>query len=67
MALAFSSLRVGKKYKATNYGEAFHFELMRILEADDFLLKDILTMEKFLMSDIIRFGKGPDFDLREIP
>ncbi|MDH5608669.1 MAG: hypothetical protein OEY56_04260 [Cyclobacteriaceae bacterium] len=64
--LSFSSLRSGEKYRITNYGDQFEVELMHILEPEDFLFKDLHTLERFCMSDIIRFGKGKDFEIREL-
>ena len=64
--LAFSSLRVGKKYRAVNYGESFEFELIRMQGKREFVLKDLVTLEKYTMSDITRFGMGKDFEIQEI-
>ena len=64
--LVLSSLRVGKKYKAVNYGEEFVFQIDKILNPKEFVLKDLNTLEKFYMSDITRFGVGDDFEIREI-
>tara|TARA_A100001011_G_C13892763_1_gene667713 strand:- start:147 stop:350 length:204 start_codon:yes stop_codon:yes gene_type:complete len=62
--LAFSSLRVGKRYRLTNYGECFEFELISILGRDEFLLKDLITLETYTMSRLIGFGKGDDLEIR---
>ncbi len=64
--LSFSSLRVGKKYWAVNYGERFEFELHEIVNHKEFKLKDLHTLEIYYMSDITRFGTGEDFEIREI-
>ena len=64
--LAFSSLRVGKKYVAINYGERYEFEIHKILGKQEFLLKDLHTLENFFMSDITKFGQGKDFEIQEI-
>ncbi len=64
--LAFSSMRVGKNYILTNYGEKLEFVLLEVLPSNDYLLKDLFSMEKYLMSEIIQFGRGEDFELREI-
>ncbi len=64
--LAFSSLRVGKKYWAINFGERYEFEIQKVTVSDDFILKDLVTLETYYMSDIIKFGKGNDFEIREI-
>ena len=62
--LAFSSLRVGKRYRLTNYGECFEFELVSILEKDEFLLKDLITLETYKMSQLLDFGIGDDLEIR---
>ncbi len=64
--LAYSSLRVGKKYKAVNYGEEFEFKLEKMIGKSEFELRDLTTLEKYYMSDITRFGIGKDFEIREI-
>ena len=62
--LAFSSLRVGKRYRLTNYGECSEFELVSILEKDEFLLKDLITLETYKMSQLLDFGIGDDLEIR---
>ena len=64
--LAFTSMRVGKKYRLINYREKTEFRLREVLSSNDYLLEDLTTMESYLMSDLIKFGKGDDFELREI-
>ena len=64
--LVFSSMRVGKKYRLVNYGEKSEFVLMEVVGRNDYRLKDIFSMEDYLMSDLIQYGKGDDFELREI-
>ena len=64
--LAFSSLRVGKCYRLINYGECFEFELISILEKDEFLLKDLSTLETYKMSQLLGFGKGDDLEIRMV-
>jgi hypothetical protein len=63
--LAFSSLRVGSKYKLTNFGETNEFIIEKVL-ANDFAVKDLLTMERYKLKDLIKFGKGKDFEIREL-
>lgn len=62
----FNAMRVGKKYFLVNYGEKFEFEVMKRLSENDFLLKDINTLETYKLSEFIAFGKGNDFEVREI-
>ena len=64
--LSFDVLRVGKKYKLTNFGETHEFEVEAILVNHDFKVKDLFTLERYLLKDLIKFGKGKDFEIREI-
>ena len=64
--LAFSSMRVGKKYRLQNYGEKSEFILEEVIGKNEFRLKDLFSLESYLMSDLIKYGKGDDFELREI-
>jgi hypothetical protein len=64
--LSFNALRVGKKYKLINFGDTYEFEVERILINDDFKVKDLHTLERFLLKDVVKFGKGKDFELREL-
>ncbi len=64
--ISFSSLRLGSKYCLKNYGEEYKFEIMEILFPLDFELKDLFTLERYKMSEIIQFGKGEDFEIREL-
>lgn len=64
--LSFNALRVGKKYRLINFGDTYEFEVERILVNDDFKVKDLHTLERFLLKDTIKFGKGSDFELREL-
>jgi len=63
--LAFDVLRVGKKYRLVNYGERYEFEILKIL-VGDFELKDLHTLERYRMTELIRFGRGSDFEIREV-
>ena len=64
--LSFDVLRVGKKYRLINYEERYEFEIERILSNGDFKVKDLHTLERFHLKDTIKFGKGKDFEIREI-
>ena len=66
MSLAFSSMRVGKKYILTNYGDISEFEVMESLGRIDFRLKDLHTLELYRLSDLVKFGKGKDYSLWEL-
>ncbi len=63
--LAFSSLRVGQKYRLTNFGDVNEFVIETILH-NDFAVKDLFTLERYQLNDLIKFGKGKDFEIREI-
>ncbi len=63
--LAFDVLRVGKKYSLVNYGDRYEFEIERILH-NDFKVKDLTTLERFNLKDVLKFGKGKDFEIREL-
>jgi hypothetical protein len=64
--LSFSALRVGRKYKLINFGEVYEFEIERMLANGDFQVKDLHTLERFFLKDIIKFGKGKDFEIRDL-
>ena len=64
--LSFDVLRVGKKYRLVNFGERNEFVIEEILGDDNLRLKDLHTLEVMFMKDLIRFGRGKDFELREI-
>jgi hypothetical protein len=64
--LSFDVLRNGKKYRMVNHGERFDFIIEYILANGDFKVKDIHTLERFLLKDLIKFGKGKDFEIREL-
>jgi len=64
--LAFSSMRVGMRYRLVNYGEKSEFILKEVFSRGDYRLKDIHSMEEYYMSELIKYGKGEDFELREL-
>jgi hypothetical protein len=64
--LALSSLRVGKKYKLTNFGDINEFVVERVLGSNDFAVKDLLTLERYRLKDLYKFGKGKDFEILEL-
>lgn len=65
--LSFDVLRVGKKYRLTNYGDQYEFIIEAILANGDFKVKDIHTLERYLLKDTLKFGRGDDFHLETIP
>ena len=64
--LSFSVLRVGKKYKLINFDDRSEFVIEYILTNGDFKVKDLNTLERYHLKDLIKFGKGKDFEIREI-
>ncbi len=64
--LSFDVLRVGKKYRLVNLGDKYEFEIERIQVNGDFKVKDLHTLERYLLKDTIKFGKGKDFEIREL-
>jgi len=66
MAISPDTMRVGKKYRLVNYDHETRFEVLEVLENDDFIIKDLQLLEELNFKDLIRFGKGEDYDLEEI-
>ena len=64
--LSFDVLRVGKRYRLTNYDDRYDFEIERILANGDFKVKDIHTLERYQLKETIKFGKGKDFEILEL-
>ncbi len=64
--LSLDVLRNGKKYSLVNFGDRYEFIIESILGNGDFKLKDLHTLEKYHLKDLIKFGKGPDFELRDL-
>jgi hypothetical protein len=64
--ISFGALRNGKRYYLINYGDRVEFEVEQILGNGDFKVKDLTTLERFLLMDLIRYGKGNDFEIREL-
>ncbi|HEV8515849.1 MAG TPA: hypothetical protein VGQ59_21355 [Cyclobacteriaceae bacterium] len=63
--LALSSLRVGKKYRLINFGDTNEFVIEQVV-GNDFAVKDLLTLERYRLKDLYKFGKGKDFEIREL-
>ena len=64
--LSLDVLRNGKKYSLTNFGDRYEFIIENILGNGDFKLKDLHTLEKYHLKDLIKFGKGEDFEIRDL-
>ena len=66
MAISMDNLRKGKKYRLTNFGEKFEFQVMEMPEEGIYKVKDLNTLDTYLLHDLVRYGKGKDFDLDEL-
>lgn len=64
--LSFGALRTGKKYFLINFGDRYEFQIENILTNGDFKVKDLHTLERYTIKDLIKFGKGKDFEIREL-
>lgn len=64
--LAYDVLRTGKKYRLINHGEVYEFVIENIRPDGDFDVKDLHTLEKYRLKDLTRYGKGKDFEIREL-
>ena len=64
--LSLGALRFGKRYFLINFGERHEFEIEQVQADGDFTVKDIHTLERYRLLDLIRYGKGPDFEIREL-
>ena len=64
--LSFNAMRVGLKYKLINFGELFEFEVIGPLQGDNLQLKDLNTLEQYELYDLVKYGRGNDFEIREI-
>ena len=64
--LSFDVLRNGKKYSLVNFGDRYEFVIEHIQANGDFKVKDLHTLERYQLKDLIKFGKGKDFEIREL-
>lgn len=64
--LALDVLRTGKKYRLINQGEVHEFIIENIRPDGDFDVKDLHTLERYPLTDLFRYGKGKDFEIREL-
>lgn len=64
--MSFDNIRVGRRYRLTNFGEVSEFQVQKAKGRNDFELKDITTLEHYSLSDLVKYGKGKDYDLNEI-
>ena len=66
MSLSLNNIRTFSRYRLTNFGNVYEFEVMEILTRDDFKLKDINTLDHYLLSELLIEGKGPDYSIWKI-
>ena len=64
--LSLDVLRVGKRYRVINFGDRHDFIIERVLAHGDFNVKDIHTLERYKLKEIFQFGKGQDFEIRDL-
>ncbi len=64
--LSLDVLRVGKRYRVINFGDRHDFVIERVLTNGDFNVKDIHTLERYRLKEIFQFGKGHDFEIRDL-
>ena len=64
--LSLGALRNGKRYYLINFGERQEFEVEQIRVDGDFRVKDLTTLERYLLLDLLRYGKGDDFEIRDL-
>jgi hypothetical protein len=63
--LAVSSLRVGERYRVTNFGDVYEVQLMNITSNGNCIFKDLTTLEIVELEEIVRYGKGKDWEISE--
>ncbi|MFD2515706.1 hypothetical protein ACFSRY_17670 [Pontibacter locisalis] len=66
MAISFDNLRKGKRYRLTNHGEKFEFQVIDMPEEGEYTVKDLHTLDKYPLDDLVKYGRGKDFDLEEL-
>jgi len=66
MPQSIDTLRVGRRYKMINFGEETEFELIKILNKDDYIVKDLYSHEIFNLKKLTEYGHGKDYDLFEL-
>lgn len=64
--LSLDVLRVGKRYRVVNFGDRHDVEIEEAIGNRDFKVKDIHTLEHYRLSEITRYGKGKDFEIRDL-
>lgn len=66
MSISLDTIRVGKKYFLINHGERHEFFVVEKITNKNFKVKDIHSLELYEINDLLQFGKGKDYELREL-
>ena len=66
MSISIDTLRIGRRYILTNFGESNHFELIRISNPNEYIVKDLNSLEVYNLKLLTEYGKGKDYDLFEL-
>ena len=66
LTMSFDNLRVGKRYRVTNYGEVSEFEVLEVFDDGDFAVKDLLSLDEYQLSKLVEYGTSDDFDIEEL-
>ncbi len=64
--ISFETIRVGNRYRLKNFDEVFEFEVLERLSNVNYRVKDLHTLEQYEIDDLIRWGKGKDFEIRDM-
>ena len=66
MPISPDTMRVGKKYRLVNYDHETRFEVLEVMENNDFVIKDLDLLEELKFKDLTRYGKSNDYELEEL-
>jgi hypothetical protein len=64
--ISHGALRVGKRYRVTNFGDQYEIEIEEARTDGDFEVKDLHTLEHFKLSEIVKYGTGTDYEIRDL-
>ena len=63
---SFNTIRVGQRYRLTNFGDIYTFEVLEMLSNENYIIRSLDTLETFQLNDIVKFGRGQDFNFEEV-
>jgi len=63
---SFDTIRTGKTYRLSNYGEKIEFEVLEIMPEYDCKIRSLDTLETFMLSDLVKYGVSEDYQFLEI-